>query len=49
MYMIYTQNRIMTIDVTLLSQSCGYLELLLYDPEYAFDEQWRYTGGPNAD
>jgi len=28
---------------------CGYLQLDLYDPEYACDEQWRYTGAPDAD
>eukprot|EP00486_Rosalina_sp_Unknown_P013963 CAMPEP_0201579722 /NCGR_PEP_ID=MMETSP0190_2-20130828/27491_1 /ASSEMBLY_ACC=CAM_ASM_000263 /TAXON_ID=37353 /ORGANISM="Rosalina sp." /LENGTH=295 /DNA_ID=CAMNT_0048014547 /DNA_START=129 /DNA_END=1013 /DNA_ORIENTATION=+ len=28
---------------------CGYLELFIYDPEYACDEQWRYTGAPDAD
>lgn len=28
---------------------CGYLELFIFDPEYACDEQWRYTGAPDAD
>eukprot|EP01084_Bolivina_argentea_P145522 255051_1 len=31
------------------ASNCGFLELFIFDNQYKCDEQWRYTGAPDAD